>query len=145
MGYFIKHLPLRKSSPRWKVQFVSYDLDRVYPARSLYEKSTNTWVETVNCTPAWRFTKVGSDLNNLILYDAGRKLRVKLNYDGMWLKYDHETSYAFYQKGSFEKRVRFFHQYNGQWTGTLSRKHGCAWEELLAGGTAPSYHFKAYG
>ena len=24
MGYFIKYLPLRKSSPAWKVQFVSY-------------------------------------------------------------------------------------------------------------------------
>jgi hypothetical protein len=24
MGYFIKHLPLRKSAPNWKVQFVSY-------------------------------------------------------------------------------------------------------------------------
>lgn len=24
MGYFIKRLPFRKSSPKWKVQFVSY-------------------------------------------------------------------------------------------------------------------------
>ncbi len=111
----------------------------------LYERSSNTWVETVNCTPAWRFTKVSSDLNNLILYDAGRKLSVKLNYDGMSLKYDHESAYTLYQRGSFDKRVRFFHQYNGQWTGTLSRKNGCVWEELLAGGTAPSFHFKAYG
>lgn len=111
----------------------------------LYEKSSNTWVETVNCTAAWRFTKVSSDLNNLILYDAGRKLRVRLNYDGMWLKYDHEADYKFYQKGTFDKRVRFFHQYNGAWTGTVSRKNGCAWEELLAGGSAPTYFFKAYG
>ena len=111
----------------------------------LYEKSSNTWVETVNCTPAWRFTKVGSDLNNLYLRDASRKLSVKLNYDGMWLKFDHESSYSFYQGGSFAKRARFFHQYQGQWTGTLSRNHGCAWEELLAGGTAPAFRFKAYG
>jgi hypothetical protein len=111
----------------------------------LYEKSSNTWVETVNCVPAWRFTKISSDLNNLYLRDAGRKLTVKVNYDGMWLKFDNQTSFSFYQPGAFEKRVRFFHQYNGQWTGTVSRKNGCAWEELLAGGSAPSFHFKAYG
>ena len=111
----------------------------------LYERNSNTYVETVDCKAAWRFTKVSSDLNNVILYDAGRKLRVKINYDGMYLKFDHEPAYKFYQKGSFDKRVRFFHQYNGQWTGTLSRKHGCAWEELLAGNSTPTFHFKAYG
>lgn len=111
----------------------------------LYERSSNTWVETINCNPVYRFTKVSSDLNNLILYDAGRKLSVKLNYDGMWLKFDHEAAYKLYQYGTFDKRVRFFHQYGGQWTGTLSRLHGCAWEELLAGGSAPAFRFKAYG
>jgi hypothetical protein len=111
----------------------------------LYERSTGTWVETINCKPVYRFTKVSSNLNDLILYDAGRKLSVKLNYDGMYLKFDNEAAYKFYQPGTFDKRVRFFHQYNGQWTGTLSRLHGCAWEELLAGGTAPSWHFVAYG
>ncbi len=110
----------------------------------LYDKPTNTYVETVNCTAAWRFTKVSSDLNNVILYDASRKLSVKLNYDDMFLKYDHETAWKPYQKGTWTKRVRFFHQYNGQWSGTVSRKHGCAWEELLAGNSKPSFYFKAY-
>jgi hypothetical protein len=110
----------------------------------LYERATNTWVETIHCNPVYRFKRTGGDLNTLYLYDAGRKLTVKLNYDGMWLKFDHEANYAFYQYGTFDKRVRFFHQYNGQWTGTLSRLHGCNWEELLAGGSAPSFRFKAY-
>lgn len=111
----------------------------------LYEKSSNRYVETVDCKARWRFTKIGGNLNELILRDAGRKLNMKISYDGMWLKFDHEPAYKFYQKGTFDKRVRFFHQNNGVWTGTVSRSSGCAWEELLAGGSSPSYRFKLYG
>lgn len=111
----------------------------------LYEKASNTWVETVNCIPMWRFKKVSSNLNNLYLRDESRKLNVQLNYDDMRLKFDNEPAYKFYQKGTFDKRVRFFHSYNGQWTGTVSRLNGCSWEELLAGGSKPSWFFKAYG
>ncbi len=111
----------------------------------LYERSTNTYAETVDCKPLWRFTKIGGNLNEVILRDAGRKLNVKITYDGMWLKFDSDAAYKFYQKGTFDKRVRFFHNVNGKWTGTVSRKHGCAWEELLAGGSKPSWHFKIYG
>ncbi len=111
----------------------------------LYEKSSNTYVETVDCKVRWRFTKFGGNLNEVILRDAGRKLNVKLSYDGMWLKFDSDPAYKFYQKGTFDKRVRFFHNVKGTWTGTVSRKPGCAWEELLAGGTSPAWHFRIYG
>ncbi len=111
----------------------------------LYESSSATWVETVNCTAMWRFKKISSDLNNLYLRDEGRKLTVRINYDDMQLKFDNEPAFHFYQKGTFDKRVRFFHQYNGQWTGTLSRLNGCAWEERLAGDAKPAWFFKAYG
>lgn len=111
----------------------------------LYERKTNTWIETVDCKALWRFTKQSSDLNNLYLRDAGRKLTVKLSYDGMYLKYDNESAFKLYQRGTFDKRVRFFHQYNGQWSGTVSRGHACNWEELLAGSQAPNFRFKVYG
>ncbi len=112
----------------------------------MYEKSSATWVETINCNVAYRFTKVSSNLNELVLYDASRKLYVKLSYDGMWLKAANEANFTFYQKGTFEKRIYFYHQDTaGKWTGTLTRKNGCVFEELLAGGSKPSYYFKAFG
>jgi len=111
----------------------------------LYDSTTKTWVETVNCAVFYRFTKVNSDLNNLYLYDASRKMNVRLNYDGMWLRLDSEPAWKFYQYGTFDKRVRFFHQYGGQWTGTVSRKNACAWEENLAGGSGIAWRFTAYG
>jgi hypothetical protein len=111
----------------------------------LFDSATNTYVETVNCKAAWRFTKIGGDLNNIILRDAGRKLNVKLSYGSMWLKFDTDADYKFYQYGTFEQKARFFHQVNGTWTGTLSRGNGCQWEELLAGHSTPSFHFVAYG
>lgn len=111
----------------------------------LYEKSTNTWVETINCAVYYRFTKVSSDYNNLVLYDAGRKLYVSLSYGDMKLRFAHEPAFKFYQAGSFDKRVRFFHQYGGQWSGTISRKNACAWEEQFPGVSGPSYFFRKYG
>jgi len=59
----------------------------------------------------------------------------------MWLKFDSDPAYKFYQKGTFDKRVRFFLDALGQWTGTISRLPGCKWEELLAGNTRPSWFF----
>src|SRR4051812_24989246 len=64
----------------------------------LYERATNTYVETVDCKPLWRFTKVGGNLNEVILRDEGRKLNVKISYDGMYLKADNQAAYQFYQK-----------------------------------------------
>lgn len=111
----------------------------------IYEQSSNTYIETVGCKAAWRFTKIGGDLNSVILRDASRKLNVKITYGDMSLKFDSDAAYKFYQYGTFSQHVRFFHQYNGQWTGTVSRKAGCQWEELLAGHTTPSWYFRSYG
>ncbi len=111
----------------------------------LFDRATNTYVETVNCKAAWRFARTGGNLNEVYLRDASRKLNMKISYDGMWLKFDHEADYKFYQKGTFDKRVRFFHNVNGTWTGTVSRLPGCAWEELLAGNTRPSWFFSSFG
>lgn len=111
----------------------------------LYDNATRTYIETVNCKAAWRFTVASDALNTLTLFDASRGMTIRLTYDGMYLKEKGATGFSFYQKGSFDTRTQFKHYDASGYTGALTKQHGCGWVEYLAGSKSADWRFKELG
>lgn len=109
----------------------------------LYDQASRTWVETINCRVSWRFTQVSNQLNTLTLFDASRGMTVRLDYSGMYLKGASDADFAFYQAGTFDRRIMFAHtNAGGAFTGSIVRTHGCAWQEFFPGSNGtPAYRF----
>lgn len=112
----------------------------------LYDYGSRTYLETINCKVAYRFTVVSNIMNTLTLFDASRGMTVQLNYEGMSLKEKGATKFTFYQQGSFDTREQFKHYDNkGNFTGALTKQHACGWVEYLAGSHAPDWRFVEVG
>lgn len=107
----------------------------------LYDAASRTYIETVGCKALWKFKEVTNELNRLTLHDASRNMTMQLTYDAMYLKANGATTFTKYQNGTFDKRQRFSHYQNGNYTGALSIGHACSWVEYLAGATSPSWRF----
>jgi hypothetical protein len=109
----------------------------------LYDHASRTWVETIGCRVAYRFTQVSNQMNELTLFDASRGMTVRLTYDGMFLKAAGDAGFGFYQSGTFDRRIRFSHRdAGGAYTGQIARTHGCGWEEWFPGhGGQPGFRF----
>lgn len=118
-----------------------------YPSHYiLYDQTSHTYVETVDCRVFWRFTVVANELNQITLYDASRGMTVRLTYDGMYLKPAGQRDFTFYQAGTFDTRTLFRHNdANGAYTGTIIKRNACAWEEYFPGNSAPAYRFVQSG
>lgn len=114
-----------------------------YPSHYLqYDYASRTWLETVDCRVLWRFHLESNGVNQLDLIDDSRGMRVRLNYEGMWLKAAGAADYSFYQRGTFDTRTQFFHyDAAGNFTGAITKKPGCVWDEQFAGQSAPTFHF----
>lgn len=106
----------------------------------LYDFASHTYVETVNCRAANRFTLVSNQLNELTLFDASRGMTVRLNYDGMWLKASGASDFTFYQSGTFDTRTQFHHD-----AGAITKGHGCTWVEWFNGAATAAYSFAERG
>lgn len=128
--------PPRASHDYWR--------NTAYPSHYVrYDQATRTYVETVDCRPLWRFTLVSNAANTLTLYDASRGMTIQLNYDGMYLKPVGQSSFTYYQPGTFDTRTQFFHyDANGTYTGSINRRDGCVWEEWFPGSSLPAYRFR---
>jgi len=112
----------------------------------LYDSPSRTYVETINCQPAYRFTLVRNEMNTLTIYDASRDMTVRLDYSGMWLKPSGAADFSFYQAGTFDTRDQFQHvDANGTYTGAITKLDGCRWVEWFAGASAPTYYFEERG
>lgn len=114
-----------------------------YPSHYvLYDNQSRTWVETVDCRVANRFTQVSNENNTLNLFDASRGMAMRLTYEGMFLKAAGASDFTIYQYGTFDTRTLFEHSdANGAYTGSIVKRDACAWEEWFPGGSAPSYRF----
>ena len=112
----------------------------------LYDSSSRTWVETVSCRAANRFTIVRNETNSLTLLDAGRGMTMRLDYQGMWLKAAGAVEFSFYQAGTFDTRTQFKHvDGNGTYTGAITKGHACSWVEWFPGASGPAFQFMERG
>lgn len=108
----------------------------------LYDRASNSYIETVGCRAAWRFTLVRNETNAIELYDASRGMGMRLDYDGMWLKPAGQADWSLYQRGTFDTRKMFYHNdVNGNFTGTVLKSHGCEWQEWFPGVGSASFRF----
>ncbi len=127
--------PPRPNHDHWR--------NTAYPGHYvLFDRASNSYIETVNCTAAWRFTLVSNQNNTLTLYEASRGMTMMLNYDGMYLKAQGASDFTFYQAGTFDTRTIFYHNdAAGNYTGSISKGHGCEWSEWFPGYPSASFHF----
>lgn len=108
----------------------------------LYDAASKTYLETINCRVAFRFTAVSNELNTLTLFDASRNMTVRLNYQGMYLKPSGAADFSFYQAGTFDTRTQFEnYNPNGSLASTISKRHGCVWQEQFVGAHTPAFSF----
>lgn len=127
--------PPRASHDHWRnTQYAGHYI--------LYDNASRSYVETVNCRVMWRFTVRSNEMNTLTLYDASRNMLVRLTYDGMYLKESGANDFTLYQRGTFDTRKQFrHHDASGNYTGAITKGHGCSWVEYLAGAKSPSFRF----
>lgn len=108
----------------------------------MYDNASRTYLETINCRIAYRFTLVSNEMNTLTIFDASRNMTVRLNYEGMFLKAAGATNFTFYQPGTFDTRTQFKNMNpNGTHASNITKQHACVWQEWFLGARGPAYNF----
>lgn len=127
--------PPRASKYHWR--------NTAYPSHYiLYDFASRTYIETIDCRVFYRFTLVENGVNTLTLYDQSRDMTVRLDYEHMYLKPSGSAGFTLYQNGTFDSRIQFSHNdAQGNYTGSISKKAACVWEEWFPGGRSPSFTF----